>query len=268
MLPPILEKLVLNGFAQYKIVNVAYGSFEEIKVPNGGLCIIVQIIWNNFINPIKDYNQGLTWGEYFRSCEYQLKLQSEGKVDYYQFRNKISWQNDNVNNPIVLDAVIDKVKFDKYFIAQPHPEPIIIPTYLTVQQFLQLTITRNAFVKMVGTYGLMTTKANQNNAPSGMKDSNVILDLTMTSLKGSVMNYVPPSFDSAGVTVANRKTNQYAIDISTAGGAGPLANYESDLQNLDTTSATSSALNPFTNFPLVSFGIVTINKTHKDKIMS
>lgn len=263
MLPPILEKLVLNGWAQYKIVNVAYGSFEQIQVPNDGLAIIVQIIWNHFINPIKDYDQGLTWGEYFKSNEYQLKLQSENKVDYYQFRNKISWVNNNALNPIRLSQAINKATFDDYFIAEPNPAPIIIPTYLTVQQFLKLTITRNAFVgSMVGTYNVMTPKANEQNAPTGVKDSNVILDLLMTSPKGSVMNYVPPGFENSGVTIGNRKSNQYAVDISTAGGGS----YESNLQNLNTTSATSSALNPFTNFPLVSLGIVTINKSHKDKI--
>lgn len=267
MITPLLEKMILNGWAQYRIFNNAYGSYARIEVPAQSFAVVTQIIWNHFTNPIKNYTQGLTWGDYFRYNEYQLEINTDVKKDYYQFRNKIHWVNDNVNNPIDLSAVIDKAKFAKYFIQEPWPEPVVLNTYLTSNKFIDLSITRNAYLKtVVGTYNIVNTSSSGlQNAPTALGDSNVILNLDMKSPNGTQQFYSPPGYKNANiVTPAARGRFLYNNDISKA----DVNTFESNLQNLDTGDANSSAFNPTTNFPLVSLGVVIVNKNDFDRLGS
>lgn len=264
MLPVILEKAIINGWAQYRLVNFAYGSFESLKLPDNSFAVITTVIWNHFVNPPKDFKQGLTWGEFFESCEYQLKIESDVKIDYLQFRNSIKWTNNNALNPIVRTALINDILFDRHFIQEPNPNPIILETYLQCIKFINLSVTRNAFTKsMVSTNGLLNKVANQQPAPNALGDSQVILDVKMTSNKGSVMDYVPPGYANASInSPTSRQLDQYNVDISLA----DVNSYESNLQTLDTTVVTSSARRPFTNFPLITLGVVIINNNYVDKI--
>lgn len=264
MITPILERAILKGFASYSRASVAFSSFGVIPIPRNRIVIITDIKWYQFINPRPGF-EGQNVREFLKYNEWQLKIDGKKSTNYMQYRNNFTWKDMSGGAsfvPSLNQAMAAHIGgFDAYFFPEPG-DPIQDDVYFIAEEYIKLTITRNAFVNAVtSTFAAVTQSASEAPPPNGIGGVNVTLRSQMTAPNASVMNYTEAA-QYSGLTppASGRNYDTYRQDVT---------NPDSIVSDFDVPSTLSSYTNfPFRTYPLVELGIVTINSNDFDRLQT
>jgi hypothetical protein len=261
MITPLLERAIGQGKAYYKKITHAMGGFSSVPVPDGKTIIIVDITWNQFFNPYKN-DRDVTLRENLKFSEYQMI------VDGKKSRSVFTYRNTTLNNGLSVDLggfsiALPTYQWIPYFTFYPSP-PIKSDVFLICEQYIDITITRNAYLKtLTPTYNKLQPAANQRQPPTGLgygvTGINTLLTLKMDSETPNTMYYTPPNLAGAGASIP-------------AGGRTAI-NYEIDIDPLSQIYPPGVGFNleinmPAFTQPLVELGVVIINSNDFDKLMN
>lgn len=256
MLSTRLEKAILAGWATYRTMNHAYGSFGSITIPKDHMAIITRVKWNHFLDPIK-LNNPITWRELMKYNEYQLKIDGKKSINFLQFRNIFDFKITNPTLNIELDKVIDQTIFNKSIlpIAQ---QPILEDVYFVCEDYINITISRNVYLNTItSNFQPLNPVSNQQAPPIGLKGLNVLTSIQAQSPGGSKYTYTPVTYPNAKpitVPINPQHMETYTQPIAT----------ESLLNNVN------GDVNNYINYqtPLLELAIVVFNSKYQDKIMN
>jgi len=260
MITPLLEKLILKGEAQFQTMSHAFGMLERFSIPTQRVGIITKIIWWNFMN--RDFLQAHTWNELFNRPEYQLRIESENGQTWYHFRNTINWTWTDPLNALDLSTNISDAKFN-FLLWQPGP-PVQIDTYIPVTGNIKSVVSRNAIEVFTNNEGNVNAKANEQNAPNGVGNLNLLLRSKMQDRYANYTEfYAPPSDDWTGLAAPvppdRNFTQGYKVDYMPRVGGGT-ANSELSMPGA------FSVPSAYVQCPLVTYEMVTINKNAMDSL--
>ncbi len=256
MLSTRLEKAILAGWAVYRTMNHAYGSFGSITVPKDHLAIVTRVKWNHFLDPIKT-ERPITWRQLLKYNEYQLKIDGRKSVNYLQFRNIFDFKITDPNLVIDLDKEINQDIF-KTSIMPLAQQPILEDVYFVCEEYINITISRNTYINSINTdFQPLNPVANQNPLPSGLGGQNVLPTEHALSSTGDPYTYTPvlyPNAKPVGVPVEPQNMETYTQPLSK----------DSLLNNI------KGDTNNFINYqtPLVELAIVIFNTKYQDEIMN
>lgn len=266
-IPTILEKLVLQGKAQFRVMNHAFGSFGRIMLPNESFAVITKIIWYPFLQAFDEDITNLSYADYFQYNEWQLKIDGKKSLNYYQFRNNLEYYITDPTYKFKLsDAVVESDLNDYFLFKQGNP--IIIDTYLVCQDYIKLTITRNIqAVSVGGLFTQLNASANEPTPPNGVGGQNVLLTNTFRCpppVGGNRFVYMPPYRQYAGnPAIANpRVMENYTQDIIPQAQVSPTSN--------GSLLAPPNVFNYFIyqKYPLINFHYVVVNRNDWNNLMN
>lgn len=212
----ILEKLLLNGQAKNKIHHIAFGSFSQIQVPQDSFIVIHKIYWNGWINQKPKDISATSWKEFFQYNEYQLKVQSDRENPlYYILRNEINFNY--VGNPGALrlkNVNINTAQYDDFILMTPK-KPVIFDTFITADDYLNFTISRNALLPVGSNYIPTNQYANEKPPPDGTAGQDVLITVDLFGTQGTITNYNPVSAKDtpSAVVLQPRNTENYHQDL-------------------------------------------------------
>jgi hypothetical protein len=262
MITPMLERAILNGWATYQKVNYSFSTFGAIPIPDNSTAIVLDITWF----PFNDVYPGFAgfparWREMLAYNEYQLKVESKISKNYIQFRNEFNWRwfpNDTVTDGVIddLDSFVDP-EFMKKFWLPIQSRPIQHDCFFVCEEFLKLTVTRNAYIhKFATVMGVPQKVAAERDMPNGVNDATVLLRLQMNS-NANGQFYYPATikYDGNDIPAQQRKMEGYTQDIDKN---------ESLLSDLVPGSVQSNF--PYQSYPLCTIGYVVISNTQFDKV--
>lgn len=258
MITPRLEKAILAGWANFKVLNHAFGSFGSVTIPKDNLVIITHVKWNHFFNTYRTENFNQTsLQDLYRYSEYQLKIDGFKSKNFLIFKNQMEFKIMDPTLKIDVTAPISSYidNFKKYFFPQ-HPQPIIQDVFFVCEDYIKLTISRNEYINNINTdFTTLNPKVNEDVLPTGVGNVNVLKNAEMNSIGGSKMTYSPPNRINAQPSSFNNpqtmETYSQPYDKNSF-----MANIKGN-----------SDIQYFTN-PLVELGIVTFNKNYFDQIMN
>ena len=257
MLTPLLEKAILNGWATFRIHNHAFSNFGRIIIPENSTVIITHVKWYPFFNPANSNERiGLmTWREFFKYNEFQLKINAKKSVNYLIFRNEFDYQwttptNIDLNTPVNTDII------KKYLLIMQR-RPITTHVYFKCEEYIKLTLQRNTFVhKFTETIGALNAKTDEQPPQIGLQGVNLLLRNEMQSFNGNKQNYVMGNYQDANIGGA--PSNQTME-----------ANYMQGFANPDSIINTpDKATQPYQTSPLVEIGYVVINTNKFDSLQN
>ena len=257
----MLEKAILNGWASFQTVSMAFSEFGAIPIPDNTTVIITSLKWYPFLNPVPPTDAFINWKDFFRYNEYQLKIDGKISKNYLQFRNefKFKWFSDTPLN-LDLNDPVDYGLISSAMIPIQSP-PIIQDVFFPCNEFIKLTITRNCFIDTINNItGNPQSVANEQDAPNGLNNSNVVLRSEMISPSLQKQYLFPATIKFDGNDINNgRKVEGYTQDID------PKFSLLSGFGDGDGDSFTRWT---YQTTPLVELGLVTIQNTQFDKIKS
>jgi hypothetical protein len=265
MITPILERLLLQGDANFTVWNHSLGMFGRIPAQDGKVTVITKIIWYPFVDyPENALGGTMTWLDFMRSNEYQLKIESGKNVTYYPIRNSISLTNASPFTVAVdLQNLINGSDYSGIVIELG--DPLIIDTFILASGEIKLTISRNPFTTFVNNTGLLAGQATEKPAPNGVANIPLLRRSQQLASGGANQFYNPPSNEYSGVASGGaRNQENYILDIVPQSGAV----LNSQLNYPDGGGAATATPIITKNLPLVSFHCVFINKEAADKIQS
>lgn len=257
MLSTRLEKAILAGWATYRTMNHAYGSFGSITIPKDHMAIVTRVKWNHFIDPIKIGERRITWRELMKYNEYQLKIDGKKSINFLQFRNIFDFKITNPTLQIDLTNEINDNDFNRYIlpIAQ---QPILEDVYFVCEDYINITISRNVYINnIVSDFQPLNPVSNQSTPPTGIKGLNVLTSINAQSPGADKYTYTPVTYPNAKpitVPIEPQHMETYTQPISKD---SLLNNVKGDVNN-------------FINYqtPLLELAIVMFNCKYQDKIMN
>ena len=268
MITPILEKLLLAGGAKNRIHHIAYGSFAKMEIPKDSFIVIHKIYWNGWMNQKLANITNMTWKDFFRYNEYSLKVQSDKEPAlYYQMRNQVDWQyigaggGFNVNDPIVI------ADYERFILMNPK-KPVIFDTWITSYDFLNFTLTRNALMPVSDNFNNVNNYANEKDAPSGVNNIDVLLDILLRGTAGTETNYNPPGVKSSHPPIVapmpQTNTISYHQDYDSNGVI--IGDNGSFMNNPIGEAVTNLPKSEYVTNPLISLEYVIIPKHVEGKL--
>lgn len=261
MITPRIEKAILSGWATYQKVSHSISSFGSITIPKDHTVIILDITYNHFWNSYQIGKENeTTLADLFRLSEYQLQIDGKKSKNFLIFKNIMDFKILNPTIDIDVNATIqqltieDKIKY----IFPLHAQPIIKDVFFVCEQYINLTVTRNCFVKNIQTdYAPLNPVANQSGEPSGIGGIAVVKNLRADAILGAD-NYLyrPPNKQ-------NSEPNTFGANDQT------MFSYS---QPYDQSSVFTDPL-PDDNFllykfPLIEIGYVIFNNNETDRILN
>lgn len=257
MITPLLEKAIAEGKATYSKFTHAFGTWGGLKVPDGKTIIITDVKFTPFINPYAN-SPGITFQDFLNYNEYQLRIDGKKSKNFMIYRNHISFiKTSDAVNFLMTDTLGSVIATGAvHFVPPP---PVIQDVFFICEEYIKIAITRNGFRDNLGTIpGLLAPVAAEQNKPNGLGDVPVQLRISMSS-GAQTMNYTPPTnrFGGQPMPASGRNSETYAQDYSdTSVLASPGAGY------------TTTIARPYLIFPLIEFGLVTINSNEFTKLMN
>lgn len=260
MITPILEKLLLKGFAKNKIYNCGFGMFNQLQIPDNSFIVIHKIFWNGFLNQKNENIFNLTWKQFFEYNEYQLKIQSDKESPlYYIMRNDVNFDYFNNFDPAaalkLLNQPIQDFIYDDYILMRPK-KPVIFDTFITAYDYLNFTISRNSLLPAAQNFSLVNSYANEKPNPEGVDGSLVLLDCLLKGTQGQTQTINPPGVKATApplVTPADNTPNyKQSFDKQAAPDNGSYLNPPLGGFQLKYTT--------YVNQPLVSFEYCVVSK--------
>ena len=257
MLTPLLEKAILNGWATFRIHNHAFSNFGRIIIPENSTVIITHVKWYPFFNPAFDNERliRMTWREFFKYNEFQLKINAKKSVNFLIFRNEFDYQWTTPTN-INLDERIDTDLIKNYLLIMQR-RPITTHVYFKCEQYIKLTLQRNTFInKITDANGALSPKTDEQKPQVGLEGVKILLNTEMQSFNGNVQNYVMGNYQDANLNGAI--TNQTME-----------ANYMQGFADPDSIfSPFEKSLQPYQTHPLVEIGYVVVNSNKFDTLQN
>ncbi len=268
MIPRELERLILKGQAEYRVLNHAFGMFGSLPMPDNRVGIIINITWWPFLNPINTLEglNAMTYNQFFKYLEYQLTIDAKKSTNFLQFRNAIDWKFTDPSIAINLDDIVDFALINKSFYAGVQ-RPVQHSTYIVCEEYIKLTISRNPFLyKTVNTMGSVNQEANEEFPPTSINGQPVLLNLNMNDADGDVMNYQPPTPKYTSIAPGGRTHSNYSLDIGKLGivNRNSILSPVQDIQH----NLNEIPLSPFLTHPLINFGVVFINRAIFDQLQN
>lgn len=212
----ILEKLLLNGQAKNKIHHIAFGSFSQIQIPQDTFIVIHKIYWNGWMNQKKENITDMSWKDFFKYNECQLKVQSDKESPlYYILRNEINFNYVGTPGALkLMNAPINDAQYDDFILMTPK-KPVIFDTFITADDYLNFTITRNALLPTASNFVPTNQYANEKAPPDGIGGQNVLITVDLVGTQGTITNYNPVSSQDTptAITPQPRNTENYHQDI-------------------------------------------------------
>lgn len=267
-----LEKLILKGKASYNVYNFSLGMFGAVPITPGNTAIITNITYYPFNNPIKDLSDEMivsfTYRDLLSYIEYQLKIDGKKSKNFHVFRNDY---NLNILDPTLtlnLDAKVNLNNIKNHFLFGTK-HPIQIPTYQVCEEYIKLTVSRNAMVNNLNNIaGVVNETANEENAPNGVQDIKLLLKTQGSDEGGNRWDYFPPTIDNTNEPITNNRSfENYSQDfygISATSFNGELT----PPQDMKGTNEALLHVNPYGTTPLISIGYVLINKNAFDELIN
>jgi hypothetical protein len=267
-----LENLILKGKASYNVYNFSMGMFGAIPITPGNTAIITNITFFPFLNPIKDLSRDMlanfTYRDLLSYIEYTLKIDGKKSKNYHVFRNELNVTFLQNGASITLDSIINPTLIQDHFLFGTK-SPIQIPTYQICEEFIKLTVSRNALVdRLINTNDNVNATANEENTPEGVQDLKVLVKTGMIDEALNRMDYFPPSINNSGELITiNRSNENYSQDFYGVSGTS----FNGQLTPPQDMSGTNTALlrvNPYGSTPLIQLGYVLINKNAFDELIN
>lgn len=267
-----LEKLILKGKASYNVYNFSFGMFGAVPITPGNTAIITNITYFPFLNPIKDLSRDMlanfTYRDLLSYIEYTLKIDGKKSKNYHVFRNEFNITFLNSNHNFTLDDLINPTLINDHFLLGTK-SPIQIPTYQVCEEFIKLTVSRNALVKnLINTNDLVNSTANEENTPEGVQNLKILVKTEGNDEGGNRWDYFPPSINNSGELITNQRSNEnYSQDfygVSATSFNGQLT----QPQDMAGTNTNLLKINPYGSTPLISLGYVLINKNAFDELIN
>lgn len=256
MLTPILERAILNGWATFRIYNHAFSNFGRIIIPDNSTVIITHVKWFPFFNPAwnNERTSTMTWREFFKYNEFQLKIESKKGTNYLINRNEFDFMWTN-NNTIDLNSLVNTDTVKKNLLIMQR-RPITTHVYFKCTEYVKLTLQRNSYVeKLTNTIGVLNPSTDEKTPPTGLQGVSILLNTKMQSFSGQTQDYVMGSYKDANITaIPNQQTMQ--------------ANYMQGFANPDSIFSDLGNGQPYQTHPLVEFGYVVINNNHWDQLQN
>lgn len=257
MLTPVLEKAILNGWATFRIYNHAFSNFGRIIIPDNSTVIITHVKWHPFFSPAFDNERlaTMTWRDFFKYNEFQLKINAKKSVNYLIFRNEFDFQ---WTTPTNIDLTA-KVNIDtiKKFLLIMQRRPITTHVYFKCEQYIKLTLQRNTFIhKITDTNGPLNPKTDEQPPQVGLQGVNILLNSKMESFNTNQQNNVMGNYQDANLTGAiSNQTME--------------ANYMQGFANPDSKfSSLENSVQPYQTHPLIEIGYVVINSNKFDLLQN
>ena len=215
-----LEKLILKGKAESKVLSCFGAQFYSLLVPTGQTLVVTQIDWTPFINfPFfEDRFPGLN--ELQMWCQYQLKISDDKNSHYFHFDNNINF---NVaGNPSGYNASDSINRWGQTGAIFQPGAMVVIPCYFPIQQELRMAITRGNLFNMTTQSGNLNTISKEPFSPNGVKNINQVNYITNPGPSINT-NYLPGTELNSSVprtSVGNNSDGYYF-------GTDPFSGYDS-----------------------------------------
>ncbi len=257
MLTPLLEKAILNGWATFRVHNHAFSNFGRIIIPDNSTVIITHVKWHPFFSPAFENERlaTMTWRDFFKYNEFQLKINAKKSINYLIFRNEFDYQwttptNIDLNQLVNIDTI-------KKFLLIMQRRPITTHVYFKCEEYIKLTLQRNTFInKLTDTNGALNSKTDEQPPQIGLQGVKLLLNTTMNSFNGNKQEYVMGSYQDANLTGA--PINQTMQANYMQGFADPDSKF----------SPLEKSLQPYQTHPLVEIGYVVINSNKFDLLQN
>jgi len=134
--------------------------------------------------------------------------------------------------------------------------PIHTDTYFICEDYIKLTVTRNAFIdKIISNFGALNSTTNELPPQKGLQTVPINLNQQMDSVS-KTMFYNMGSLEDANLTNA-------------PSGNTHTANYMQDIDEVDSIfSKPDNSDFPYSTNPLIQIGYVTINNQYFDRLQN
>ena len=246
--------------------------FGAIPITPGNTAIITNITFFPFLNPIKDLSRDMlanfTYRDLLSYIEYTLKIDGKKSKNYHVFRNELNVTFLQNGANITLDSIIKPTLITDHFLFGTK-SPIQIPTYQVCEEYIKLTVSRNALVdRLINTNDNVNATANEENTPEGVQNLKVLVKTQMSDEAINRMDYFPPSINNSGELITNTRSNEdYSQDfygVSATSFNGQLT----PPQDMSGTNTALLKVNPYGSTPLIQLGYVLINKNAFDELIN
>lgn len=254
MITSRIEKAILSGWATYKKINHAFGSFGGVVIPKDHTAIILDVTWNHFFNPLLPNIKSNSIADFIRFSEYQLKIDGKKSNNILLYKNIFDFQLTKWDLEFDITQTIDSYRFDlgRYFVPK-HSEPIKKDVFFVCEEYINLTISRNTFIDTINTdFQPLNPVANQKPIPYGIGGQNTSCNIELNNAFNPPMLYIPPSRKEA-------LPNSFGTNDLT------LESYSQVYGDDSFFIPPQENYTYFTN-PLIELGIVIFNSNDFDKI--
>lgn len=159
----------------------------------------------------------MTWKEFFKYNEYQLKIQSDKEPPmFYQMRNEINFQYFGLPGGLNLEIPVSGTDLERVLMTPK--KPVIFDTFITAYDYLSFTISRNALMPTASNYGPVKQTANEKPIPFGINLENVLLEATFTGVNGTVDTINPVGADLKNSVLQTNNVFNYHQDLDKQAG--------------------------------------------------
>jgi len=190
--------------------------------------------------------------------EYTLKIDGKKSCNYLIFKNRMDFKILKPDLTISINTSFKDLADNLQYIFLQHPQPIQQDVFFVCENYVNLTVTRNAYVRNVATdYAVIAPQANQSPTPYSIGNQPIVKNLRADAIGGGT-NYV------------YRPPNRINAEPNTLGTFGQMM--ESYTQPIDQFSVMSNvpanSKTLYFQFPLVEIGYIIFNNNDFDKIMN
>lgn len=267
MITPTLEKLLLTGKAKNKLLNFSIGMFNQLIIPDDSFIVIHKIYWHGFLNQKDENIYNMSWKQFFRDCEYQLKVKPDKDQPlYYIMRNEVNFDFFGLDPaaPLkLLNSTINDAQYDDYILMTPK-KPVIFDTWISAYESVNFTLSRNSLEAAGDTFQPVNNFANEQPPPYGINGQNVLLDVKLVGSNGNSQFYTPPNNKTTHPPIIGTdptNTENYFQSLDKPNGLG---NNGSFINN--PLSAGRLKYSDYVTSPLLSFEYVEIRKNNLGNI--
>lgn len=193
----LLEKLVLQGKAESKVLSCFGAQFYSLLIPSNQTIVITQIDWTPFINFPLTSGRFPALSELNKWSQYQLKISDDKNRHFLHFDNSINFSSVDQTGYTAQTDLEKWLLFGGLF--QPG-NMVTIPCYFPLQQELRIALTRKDLSRISYIQNTLSPISKEPVTPEGVKNINQVNLLydggnqTLNYLPGTQLNSNTPYF--------------------------------------------------------------------------